>query len=193
MFPLIIIIKVYQKLRIFMSCVQLMKLQLLILSVFFVSCNDGTIPNVETELEAPKNIKEISFHFEHSLRIPNYKVDIEMNKRFDGIFLHVTSMPMTGHVGWDSTRIDTTYKIDQALFDKVLSSVGKISSKDLQSAGGTGDDGTSCEIRFGDFQNYTSYVVWTPNYDSKKRKTEDFLNACREFIKAAKLDSREIL
>jgi hypothetical protein len=116
-----------------------------------------------------------------------------MNKRFDGIFLHVASRPMTGHEGGDSTRIDTTYKIDTALFNQVLFFIRKISIQDLESSGVNGDDGTSCEIKFGDSQNYISYVVWTPNYDSQKRKTVDFLNACEQFIIAAKLNPKDIL
>jgi len=165
----------------------------LIATIFAIACNSDVRTNIRSTSESPDRITEISFHLEHSLRFPNHNVDITMDKRFDGVFIRVVSAPMSGHAGWDSTRVDTTYKIDETLFNRVLSSIRKISSKDLESAGIVGDDGISCEIRFGDPQNYISYVVWTPYYDSKKRKTEDFLHACEQFISAAKLDPKDIL
>jgi hypothetical protein len=170
-----------------------MKLVLIILLTICIGRNYSTSLTRQTGLDSKDKITQISFHLEHSLRIPNYKVDIEMSKRFNGVFLHVSSSPMPGHSGWDNTRIDTTYKINEVVFDKVLSSIRLISPKDLQSAGVSGDDGTSCEIRFGDYQNYISYVIWTPNYNTKERKTEDFLNACKQFIVAAHLDPKKIL
>jgi len=140
-----------------------------------------------------EKIDVISFKFEHSLRIPFYKVSIEITKRYKGIYLELHSSPKDGFKNWENTRIDTTFLIDANTFNKVLNSVRKISSQDLESSLVSGEDGTSCEIRYGNFQNAISYLVWTPGLDSATRKTEDFLMACKEIIIAAKLDPNKIL
>ena len=164
-----------------------------ILFFLMMGCKIKNNPNIELSDINDKNITLLEFHFEHSLRIPDYMIDIVINKRKDSINLHLTSTPMKGHPEWEYTKRDTSFRIADSVFNQLLNSVREISSKDLEYALDEGDDGESCEIRYGNYQNWISYLVWTPGYNSKERKTKDFLEACRQIIKAAKLDPNKIL
>ena len=168
-------------------CTQCMRDFIYILLFGLVSCNAPKEPKSNSKSVDLSKISLISFELESSLRIPNHKVSIEITKQYNGIFIHAISTPSIGNDKWDKTRRDTTFAIDSVSFNNILTSVRKISSNDLESVLLTGDDGTSCEIKYGNYQNSISYLVWSPS------SVPSFFEACNEILKVAKFDPKEIL
>ena len=138
-------------------------------------------------------IDRIKFELTHSLRIPDYIVTIEMRKKKDMVFTHVTSDPMKKINEWKHTVVDTSYSIDTSLFFRIAASLQKISKKDIENAGVDGLDGYTCMIAFGNEDSLSYYSVWSPDYATKKRKLSEFLAACKLIIKTAGLKPKKIM
>ncbi len=136
----------------------------------------------------------VKFDFYHSRRIPNHHVSVNFQRYGDSISVHVISKPMSNQSDkWNRTKIDSTFVLDKTEFDKIVQAVQKINCADI--AAGldfTGLDGTVCEISYGGISTGISYTVWTPNYDTKKRNLEDYMEACKFILVTVKLDPKEI-
>ena len=140
-------------------------------------------------------IYQVKFDFYHSLRIPNHHVSVELQRYGDSIAVHVKSKPMKDQESkWDNTKVDTTFELTKSEFDKIVAVVAKINCSDIVSGlDFTGHDGTSCEITYGSYAAGISYKVWSPDYDTKKRNLEEYLEACKLILVTANLDPKEIL
>lgn len=143
---------------------------------------------------AQDNIYDIELHFEHSLRIPNHYVDIKIQRRGDDVNLYVKVRPFKDSGEWAKNKIDSSFSISLDKFKFLIDELTKISCADIVSnSGETGLDGTICEIMFGDFGSSITYKVWAPDYDTNKRKLNDFLNVFKLILKTAGLKPNEIL
>jgi hypothetical protein len=140
-------------------------------------------------------IDEISLRFNHSMRIPHNEVTIQIVERQDAVTIKVKSEPLlTTEKKWEHTRIDTMFKISIEVFKLLEQAVLLIDGNNVvKGLDFTGMDGTTCEIKFGNYANAVTYQVWAVNYDTQKRKLESFLEACKLILKAGKLDPKEIL
>lgn len=138
-------------------------------------------------------IEYIAFKFEHSKRIPNQSVKIEIIKRQSEIVVKVKSNPMKNNEQWKRTKVDTTFSIDSKKFIELANNMSILKKIDLKKAMISGLDGTECTIEFGQFGSTVAYKFWSPNYDTKKRGLTDFLILCKKLIKVGGLKPNEIL
>jgi hypothetical protein len=93
---------------------------------------------------------------------------------------------------FEYSNIDTSFFVDKDKFYKILDLLKSIPPSDIYSEYTLGCDGTDIIIEFGHFQNYVSYKVWTPDYKTKERKLEAFLNACKMIIEIVNLNPDNI-
>ena len=141
---------------------------------------------------AQDEIYDISFHYSHSLRIPNHYVDVEITRRGDELQLHVATKALSGSKEWSRENIDTAFVITKEQFASLTTAVRKISCINIAKEIGTfstGEDGNTCEIKFGSFQNSMTYKIWTPDYETTERGLTDFYNCCLLIAKTARLKS----
>src|ERR1700741_5654056 len=130
---------------------------------------------------AQDEIYDISFHYSHSLRIPNHYIDIEITRRGDELKLHVQTKALSSSKEWSKENIDTTFIITKSQFENLTASVRKISCTNIVKEIETfspGEDGNTCEIKFGSFQNSIIYNIWAPDYKTTERGLTDFYNCC---------------
>lgn len=139
-------------------------------------------------------IYNVKFNFSHSRRIPNHHVSADFQRYGDSISVHVISEPMSNQSDkWNKTKVDSTFVLDKTEFDKIVKAVQKINCVDITAGlDFTGRDGTVCEIFYGGISTGISYTVWAPDYDTKKRNLEDYMEACKFILVTVKLDPKEI-
>ena len=141
------------------------------------------------------HIDEISLEFTHSLRIPNHEVKIDVIHVLDAdtVVIRVQSNPMKNDPNWIHTKIDTSYLITKEEFKTLKDLAYSISVEDIKKAmTGVGTDGTLCRLGYGDFQNKIIYQVWTPDYNTKERGLEKYMEACEMMLKMAGFKPRKI-
>lgn len=135
-------------------------------------------------------IYNISFHYTHSLRIPNHYIDIEVSRRGNELKLHVNTKAVIESKEWSRENIDTTFIITKEQFTSLTAAVRKISCTNIAKEIGTfstGEDGNTCEITYGSFQNSITYKIWSPDYETSDRGLADFYNCCLLIAKTARL------
>jgi len=134
----------------------------------------------------------IRFELEHSRRIPNNKVLIEITKKNSKYFLHLRSYPL-GQTKWEKTRIDTTFSIDNATFKKVNREVIKLTNSDFSKSERIILDGFNCSIKFLFKGQEKTYDIDTPNLDTEERGLTDYLKVCELIIQTAGLKTEDVL
>lgn len=139
-------------------------------------------------------IFNVKFILEHSRRISNNHVSVDFRHFGDSIRAYVKCIPMdTSSPKWKETILDTSFQITVIEFENIIASVRKINCNDIiNGAGYCGKDGYYCEIEMG-ICNSISYKVWSPEYNTKERNLQAYLNAAKLIIIAAKLDPNKIL
>ena len=138
---------------------------------------------------------KVNFKFTHSLRIPNHEIIIDVIHIIDRdtVLMRVQSNPIENEPRWLHTKIDTTYKVNKQQFKALKEIVQSISLEDMKKAmRGGGTDGTLCELGFGDWQNKIIFQVWTPNYDTKERGLEKYMEACEMMLRMVKFKPRKV-
>lgn len=89
---------------------------------------------------------------------------------------------------------DTTFNITKQKFEEVVKAVNDISCVNIMSdIGNDGMDGTSSEIKFGNFGSFITYHIWLPVQQTKERNLESYLNACKLILVIAGLNPEVIL
>ena len=138
----------------------------------------------------------ISLEFQHSLRIPNSQINIDLIQTPKIVIAKVISNPGTNDPIWNHTRKDTSFQIPMEDFERILALVKRIPVQEIFSKiepSETGHDGTTGIIRFGNYEYEIAICVWTPNHKSKDRGTEEFLTAFKEILKAGGFKPNKIL
>ena len=129
-----------------------------------------------------QGLQNIELIFQHSLRIPNHRVEIKAKNRDGKYEVVVKADPMTNDSKWSKTKIDTTYAITPGDFDQLKAMAMSIRTTDMIKAMiGSGKDGTTWQLSFGDFQNEITYQIWTIDYKTKERGLEKYAEIC-EFL-----------
>jgi len=141
------------------------------------------------------DIYTVKLNFHHSLRIPDNYVSVYFDRYGDSIHVSVKSIPKdTVSLKWKQTRRDYSFELTLTEFEKVVAAVKKINCSDIANDLGSGGlDGTVCKIEIGGIGNGITYKVWSPDYDTKERSLQSFLDACKLILLTAKLDPKKIL
>ncbi|BDD10815.1 hypothetical protein FUAX_32470 [Fulvitalea axinellae] len=140
-----------------------------------------------------KGISYIAFRLDHSMRIPNHSVTVEIINRRKDVEVNVISIPKTDDIIWQQTAVDTTFNISKKKFETIANKVRTLRGVDLEKSIVTGLDGYRSSIEFGSYQNKITYTFWSPNLNTKERGLSDFLNLCKDIIKVGKLRRNEVL
>lgn len=148
-----------------------------------------------TELKAQTGTMEIHFKFEHSRRIPNHYVTVDIERHYyDSIVTVKATSTSSSNTKFTEFNIDTSFTTTLAEFRKLAATVLKINSSDISANfTGPGLDGTECEIKFGDGVNNITYQIWSPEMDTYTRKLTDYLNACKAILTIGCFDPDKIL
>lgn len=151
------------------------------------------ISEISFAQQVNEKINYIAFKFEHSRRIPNYMVTIEIIKRQAETVVKVNSIPRGSDKRWANTKIDTSFIIASKLFVDLANEVLALNKTNLTKALLGGKDGTECTIEFGTFGSTVAYKFWSPDYDTEQRGLTDFLKLCKKLIEIGGLKTKEIL
>jgi hypothetical protein len=139
-------------------------------------------------------ITDIRFHYSHSMRIPFSSVNIEFHKNLKNkTKIFISSTAKSNDPKWRYSVIDTSYVIDNKIFEEIAAKVKIFEEINLNKAYEIGADGSTCKITFGGNGKEISYCFWIPGVDTEKRGLTDFYNLCKEIILICKLDSKQIL
>jgi len=132
-------------------------------------------------------ITRITLNHEDNLRIPFHWIRVTIEKRMDSIIVHSISKPSEDSMKWEYSRIDTSFAISSASYNKLISLVSQISAEDLKSSRAIVDDGTSVTISYGNSKSEQTFDVSTPAYDAERRKTKHFFEADMEILKISRI------
>ncbi len=140
-------------------------------------------------------IYSVKFNFHHSKRIPDNYVSVDFQRYGDSIHVSVKSIPMDSvSLKWKATKREYSFELTLTEFEKVVAAVKKINCTDIaKGLGFSGFDGTVCEIEIGGIGSGITYKVWSPDYGTKERSLQSFLDACTLILVTAKLDPKSIL
>jgi hypothetical protein len=150
------------------------------------------LSSISAQTDADK-FTPIFLEFNHSLRIPNGLVQIQIYNRPNGVELRAYSQPLKDTQEWAHTRVQRTLSISKEVFQKWYQQAQTFNQIDLEQAMIMGKDGATCSIEFGGFGGTVTYKFWSPNYDTKPRGLTSFLSLFEEILTAAGFDPKEIL
>lgn len=149
-----------------------------------------------SKAQVDEPIKYIRLEFSHSLRIAFNNLEIALmlyyGNKNDNIKVIAKSTPLYDDGSFQKSIIDTSFLIDRTEFQKIIGLIKNISANEIFSQETLGDDGSTCRICFGTHQNYVSYSVWSPDYNTKERRLESFMLAFKTIIELAKIDPENI-
>jgi hypothetical protein len=136
---------------------------------------------------------ELDFH--HSLRIPYWNVKISIQEQSSTYGVTVITRPANDNKRWEKTRKNYTKNITKEIFESLYSQLLQLNIKEIIDINDTlrGLDGTDCKLRFGDLQNTVSLDVWSPDYDTKKRKLVLFLQVYLKIIEFSGLNPKKLI
>ena len=138
-------------------------------------------------------IQFIKLEIEHSKRIPDATVIIEMTKNNNEIIVHLVSIPMFDSQEWKHTKRDTTFSIQKKIFKDLSKAIIKLKKSDFSKADIHGKDGIECSLKFGTITNTIEYKFWSPDIETEKRGLTEYLNLCKQLIEVVKLKPDDIL
>jgi hypothetical protein len=141
-----------------------------------------------------ENINHLVFRFSHSKRIPNHYVEIELIKRESITRVHVNSTPMDNDRNWINTKVDTTYFVENSVFERLAIQAVTLTNIDLYRAFNleAGLDGTTATIMFGKYGATVSYRFWNPDHLTEYRGLSDFYDLCKNIVLIGGLKPEEI-
>ena len=174
----------------------------LIICIFGMSCS------IVQGQHSMDNIDFVSFRFQHSLRIPNHYIVIEFDKQKTNkkdlysvqeqannayyTTIKINSMPSSNDPQWNSTKIDTSYVIDNSLFNALVQDIALLDCIDIRSAIMDGLDGNECVLEYGTRSNSITYKFWSPEFRTKERGLVEFYNLCMKTISIAGFSQKNI-
>jgi hypothetical protein len=126
------------------------------------------------------DFSEIKIYFRHSRRIPYNSIAMEINR--DRIFVKVAAME--GEIGFDYSNFENEIKITQEYYETVFQKIISINYNEIidKSKDIIGMDGSRINITIGSFQNNMEISLWSINYDSYKRKTNELIDILNELF-----------
>jgi hypothetical protein len=141
-----------------------------------------------------ETVNRIHFYYENTLRIPNHIVDIEILSMNDSSILEVKTFPLLDSVEWNYSRIDTSFTISNIHLEQIIGLIRKIPEENIKENKEIfGLDGSLWKIEVGQSNNMKVFEVWSPDYETEKRKLTEFVEASRMIVKLSTLKVDQIL
>lgn len=142
------------------------------------------------------NLVFVSFKSRNTSQNPIVETTIRIENNGVEASIHVTSMTINDDGKKKSeVFIDSTYNLKLQNFEKFAqAALGLKSETFLPNINFKGlRGGKQTEIEFGNEYNSITYKVWSPFVETKKRQLDTYINTCKLFIKAGKLNVKDLL
>jgi len=138
-------------------------------------------------------IEFIKLQIEHSRRIPDATVIIEITKKDNEIMVHYISTPKEDSQDWKQTKRDTTFLIEKKIFKEISRALINLKKSDFSKAEIHGKDGIECSLKFGTVNNTIDYSFWSPDIETENRGLTEYLKVCKQLIETVNLKPDYIL
>ncbi len=139
-------------------------------------------------------VDRVYFQFHHSLRIPYYKVDIEVLNDKNTITMKVQSVPLIDSIEWNYSKVDTSFAITETQFIEIVESIDKVFNSHHETENDfIGLDGSTWTYEIERGEKIEKIVVWSPAYDKETRNVNIFLKAAEIIVDIAGLPVSEVL
>lgn len=135
-----------------------------------------------------QKIEFISLTIEHSKRISDATVVVELTRNGDGASVHLISKPMEQSSEWIHTQRDTTFSLGEQQYSALCKVLANLQHCDFSKASVHGKDGVECCLEYGEVNKPVTYKFWSPDYDTESRGLTEYLSACRLLLKMVGLD-----
>lgn len=141
----------------------------------------------------PYSKSSFEFHFRHSRRIPNAKVDINIERTNEKVVFHLKSKTLVDSPEWDKYNRDTTFIIPLEKYKEIIYTFAKLKTDDIFiNIYEKGFDGTSCELKYICDKNYIGFRISNIKDSTEMRHLLDFLKCCNLVLETANLNPEEI-
>ncbi len=128
--------------------------------------------------------KEIKIEYQHSMRIPYNKIDIQIHENQNEHQIIVTTAQMIDQVGYEYSNTENTFCIDKEYFDNMYDELLALNFSEIikNNESVIGSDGFVVKLTIGNSQNNIVLTIWSPDYDSEKRKLVQLDNILKEIF-----------
>lgn len=142
--------------------------------------------------EQQSQLDFVKFELKHALRLPNNMVSVQViNREYDADVI-VIAKPMNNDAKWKKLEIFKRFTIKKEAFDELAESLIKLNDLDLNQAACQGKDGSSCSIEYGKWGASRSWHIWSPDYNTERRKLRNYFQLCKKLIEIGKLNPKEV-
>lgn len=117
--------------------------------------------------------KSIKINYQHSRRNPYNKIEIELLKIGEVYQINIKTMQMEGKIGYEYSNTENRIVIDETEFNDLYQKLLNLNFKEIIKNNDyvIGGDGVKIQIVIGNYLNNVSLNIWSPDFDSEKRKT----------------------
>lgn len=139
---------------------------------------------------------EVTFEFTNSKKMFYYYEEIKLFQIEDAYKISVESKPFNNELKLSKSKIYTIYPLTKNQYDSVILMIRQLPTHKITEEIlnlGTGVEGTTCMLEYGNWQNRISINVWSPDYETEKRNLVEFLAICRAILKLAKIEADDTL
>lgn len=131
------------------------------------------------------NVRSIYFEIEHSRRIPNNKISVNINFKKE-CTVKLKSIPLIDDEQWQYTKIDTTFNISKNELEDIKLSLEKINPNDfLRYKEYSFKGGYTATLKYGGFGGNISYSFRSPNSRTETRGLNKYLCSCALILETA--------
>jgi hypothetical protein len=131
-----------------------------------------------------QEFREIKIEYQHSLRIPYNQIDIEFCAPNNEYQIIVKTAQMEGRVGYEYSNTENKIRIEKEYFDAIYNKFLSLNFAEIivSNENAVGLDGTVIRTTIGSYLNDIVLTVWSPDYDSEKRKLVELDTILREIF-----------
>jgi hypothetical protein len=161
-----------------------MKKLIIIFFIGFCNTTFGQLNNIE-----------ITFEITNSLKMPYSYEEIKLFQIDNENKISVKTRSFSKDFKLGKSRIDTIYPITKNQYDSIVLMIKQLPTHKITEEIlnlGTGVEGTTCKLEYGNWQNRISIKVWSPDYETEKRNLVEFLAICRKILVYAKFEPDRI-
>lgn len=139
-----------------------------------------------------QKIEFIRLTIEHSKRISDGMVVVELTRNGDGAAVHLVSKPMEQSSEWMHTQRDTTFCLGEQQYNALCTALANLQHSDFSKATVHGHDGVECCLEYGEVNKSLVYKFWSPAYDTAAFGLTEYCNVCRLLVKMVGLDPQHL-
>ncbi|HUW05680.1 MAG TPA: hypothetical protein VMW01_05425 [Williamwhitmania sp.] len=140
-----------------------------------------------------QKIEFIRLTIEHSKRISDATVVVELTRNGNGAAVHLISRPMEQSLELMYTQRDTTFSLGEQQYSALCKVLANLQHSDFSKASVHGKDGVECCLEYGEVNKPVVYKFWSPDYDTEASGLTEYLNTCPLLLKMVGLDPHYLL